>query len=402
VTVLEALAPAIQYQPAWQEDRMLDYKLFSGDSHVSEPPDLWTKRIDGQFLFRAPYVETRERDGKRQDYMIYEGFPPHPVSIGLAAAAADKDGDKSRFHVRASRYADALPGGWDPAARLKDQDLDGVDGEVLHPTLGFRLFWLKDGNLQRAVFRSYNDWLGEYISHDRRRLVGLALISIHDIGAAIGEIERAAKLGHKGIMIALSPPARRPYSLPEYDPVWATAQGLGLPIVLHAITGAEESRLGLAYWNPEMVLYPILRHHEMNRTLAHLILSGVLERFPRLVFVSAENEIGWIPQALARMDHAMSFATRALEINVWPTRLSMKPSEYFRRQVCVGFIDEPEAIPMRHEIGVDNLMWASDYPHFASTWPKSREFVARTTAGVDSAERRKLVRDNALRTFNLA
>ncbi len=102
---------------------MSDYKLFSGDSHVSEPPDLWVKRIDRKFSYRAPYVETREKDGQRHDYMIYEGFPPHPVSIGLASAAASGTGaDKSQFQVRASRYEDALPGGWDPAARLKDQD----------------------------------------------------------------------------------------------------------------------------------------------------------------------------------------------------------------------------------------------------------------------------------------
>ena len=380
---------------------MADYKLFSGDSHVSEPPDLWTKRIDRKFLYRAPFVETRERDGKRQDYMIYEGFAPHPVSIGLAAAAAGTDGDKGQFQVRANKYEDALPGGWDPAARLKDQDIDGVDGEVLHPTLGFRMFWLKDPDLQRAVFRAYNDWLGDYISHDRKRLVGLALISICDIAAAVQEIERAAKLGHKGIMIALSPPAGRPYSSPEYDPIWAKAQELGLPIVLHAITGADESRLSIAYWNPEMTIYPVIRHHEMERTLAHVLCSGVLERFPRLKLISAENGIDWLPPSLARMDRAMTFGTRALQVNVWPTQLSLKPSEYFRRQVYIGFIDEPEAVPMRHQIGVDNLLWASDYPHFASTWPKSQAFVAKATAGVDPAEKRKLVRDNSLRVFNL-
>jgi len=377
---------------------MADYKLFSGDSHVSEPPDLWLKRIHRKFSYRAPYVETREKDGRRTDYMIYEGFPPHPVSIGLASAASN---DKSQFQVRASKYADALPGGWDPVARLKDQDIDGVDGEVLHPTLGFRMFWLKDPELQRAVFRAYNDWLGDYISHDRRRLVGLALISIEDPAEAVKEIERAAKLGHKGLMIALSPPADRPYSLPLYDPIWAAAEALGLPIVLHAITGSGESRLAIAYWDPAMALFSVLRQHEAERTLAHLICSGVLERFPKLKLVSAENGIEFIPSFLARLDKAMGASLRSLQVNAWP-KLELKPSDYFRRQVFVGFIDEPEAVPMRHEIGVGNLMWASDYPHFASTWPKSQDFVAKATAGVDAAEKKKLVRDNSLRVFNLA
>jgi len=386
---------------AQAEVTMSDYKLFSGDSHVSEPPDLWTQRIDRKYAYRAPYVETREKDGKRQDFMIYEGFPPHPVSIGLAAAAAGTDGDKGQFQVRANKYADALPGGWDPVARLRDQDIDGVDGEVLHPTLGFRMFWLRDPNLQHAVFRAYNDWLADYISHDRRRLVGLALITIEDIGAAVAEIRRAAKAGHKGIMIALAPPAERPYSHPMYDPVWAEAQEHGLPVVLHAITGAQESRLSIAYWNPDMTIYPVVRHQEAERSFAHILCSGVLERFPKLRVISAENGIDWIPASLARMDRAMTFGTRALQVEVWPTKLSLKPSEYFRRQCYVGFIDEPEAVPMRHSIGLDNLMWASDYPHFASTWPKSQDFVAKATADVTPAEKRKLVRDNALAVFNV-
>jgi predicted TIM-barrel fold metal-dependent hydrolase len=382
---------------------MTPYKLFSGDSHVSEPPDLWVTRLDKKFSYRAPHVATLEKDGRRQDFMVYEGFAPHPVSVGLASAAAagGKD-EKKDFAVRASRYEDALPGGWDPVARLKDQDADGVDGEVLHPTLGFRMFWLRDPELQRAVFRAYNDWLGDYVSHDRKRLVGLALISIHDVAEAVKEIERAHKLGHKGIMVALSPPAERPYSLALYDPIWAAAEAQGMPVVLHAITGSDESRLSIAYWDPAMPLFTVLRQHEAERTLAHMICSGVLERFPRLKLVSAENGIEWFPSLLRRMDRAMTGPTRGLQVAQWPTKLALKPSEYFRRQVFVGFIDEPEAVPMRHEIGVENLMWASDYPHFASTWPKSRDFVAQATAGVDAAETRKLVRDNSLGVFNMA
>jgi uncharacterized protein len=381
---------------------MTPYKLFSGDSHVSEPPDLWTKRIDRKYSYRAPYVESREKDGRRQDWLIYEGFPPHPVSIGLASAAGGKHGDNAAAQIRAARYEDALPGGWDPAARLKDQEIDGVDGEVLHPTLGFRLFWLRDPALQRAVFRAYNDWLGDYISHDRKRLFGLALISIRDTPEAVKEIERAAKLGHSGIMIALSPPGGQPYSAPQYDPIWAAAEAHGLPIVFHAITGSEESRLSIAYWDPAMPLFAVLRQHEAERTLAHMICSGVLERFPHLKLVSAENGVDWIPSLLARMDRAMTGPTRGLQVEQWPIKLALKPSEYFRRQVFVGFIDEPEAVPMRHEIGVGNLLWASDYPHFASTWPKSQDFVAMACAGVDAAETRKLVRENSRSVFGIA
>ncbi len=375
------------------------FKLFSGDSHVSEPPDLWTSRIDRKYRYRAPYVEMRERDGQTQDYLIYEGFPPHPVSIGLASAAAPS-GSKEQF--RANKYSDALPGGWDPVARLKDQDLDGVDGEVLHPTLGFRMFWLVDHDLQRAVFRAYNDWLGEFVSHDPKRLAGLALISVTDIPEAVNEIRRAARLGHNGIMVALSPQSGVPYSHAMYDPIWAEAQALDLPVVFHAITGAAESRLSIAYWNPEMTLFPALRHQEAERTLAHLICSGVLERFPKLKVVTAENGIDWIPSSVKRMDRAVNLGTRALQVNVWPTRLSLRPSEYFRRQVYVGFIDEPEAVPMREEIGVANLVWASDYPHFASTWPKSVEFVEKVTAGVAANDKQSMVRDNGRRLFNMA
>jgi predicted TIM-barrel fold metal-dependent hydrolase len=115
--------------------------------------------------------------------------------------------------------------------------------------------------------------------------------------------------------------------------------------------------------------------------------------------VTAENGIDWIPSFIARMDRAVTSGVRSLQVETWPTRLELKPSEYFRRQVHVGFIDEPEAVPLRHEIGVDNLMWASDYPHFASTWPKSQDFVAKATAGVDAAEKRKILRDNARKVF---
>src|SRR5204863_6526742 len=196
---------------------MADYKIFSADSHVSEPGDLWVERIDAEYRFRAPRLEARERNGKVEDLWIYEGWPPHPVGVGLGAADRNGPG-ASTFRAEGKGYGNALSGGWDPAERLNDQDVDGVEGEVLYTTLGFRLFWMADEGLQRACFRVYNDWLAEYCAYAPNRLVGLALISLYDVDEAIQELRRAARLGHRGAMIFLSPPSGYPsYTSNAFD-----------------------------------------------------------------------------------------------------------------------------------------------------------------------------------------
>jgi len=374
-----------------------DYKIFSADSHVSEPGDLWVQRIDKEFQFRAPRLESRERNGKMEDFWLYEGFPPHPVGIGLGAAGRDGPGAAS-FRDAGKGYADALPGGWDPAERLKDQDIDGVAGEVLHTTLCFRLFWLEDPRLQRACFRVYNDWLSEYCSYSPRRLIGVALISLFDIQEAVAELRRAAEMGLRGAMIWLSPPASMPpYSSPFYDEFWAEAQALDIPIVLHEITGgAWESRLSAAaYWREDHSLSGLVRPHEVQRTLATLILSGVLERFPMLRINSAENGTDWLPYYVGRLSRLRSGATS------YPTLLSLRPIEYFRRQVYFTYIDEPHAVQNRDLVGVDNLMFATDYPHTASTWPKSQQIVQRDMTSIPDEDKRKLIHDNVLKFFKI-
>jgi predicted TIM-barrel fold metal-dependent hydrolase len=367
---------------------MNDYRAFSADSHVSEPPDLWTARLDRRFRERAPRVETREHDGRLQDMFVYEGFPPHRVAVGLAAAALDSS--RQEFQRTRGNYRDARPGGWDPVERLKDQDLDGVEGEVLHTTLGFRLFWLEDPELQRACFGVYNDWLAEFCRSAPQRLLGLGLISLHDVGLAVQELERCARLGLRGAMIWCSPPEARPYSGEEYDPFWAAAQALGMPVSLHSLTGHAESRTPLNWF-----LHLVVMHHEVERSIATLILSGVLERFPRLRVVSVENGAGWVPFFLERID----LAARVAAVS-FPTRLSIEPSAYFRRQVYVAYVDDPVAVENRQRIGVENLMWSSDYPHSASTWPHSQTIIARDFQGVAPDERRRIVRDNVVALYS--
>ncbi len=325
---------------------------------------------------------------------MLEGIPPIHVAQGMGAGKKPEELPK---FFQSSTYKDGRPGGWDPAERLKDMDLDGVQADVIYTTLGFRQFWFTDAALQRACFRVYNDWLADYCAHAPQRLVGLALISLHDIDEAIKELRRCADRGLKGALIWASPPEDRPYSAPLYDPFWAAAQDLGMPISLHSITGAgAESRLAIKQPLDRYVRSTVLSH-EVQRTLVVLICSGVLERFPDLKLVSAENEVGWLPFFLQKLDQA-----REEYQYLYPVPLKLKPSEYFRRQIFATFIDDPVGVASREFVGVENIMWSSDYPHTVSTWPHSREVVERDFKGVPDDEKRLIVRENVARLYGLA
>ena len=370
---------------------MAEVKLISADSHVTEPGDLWQERLEKKFLDRAPYMVDNPEGMRPGSYLIVEGVPPIHMAQGIGAGK--KPEELPKFYQE-STYKDARPGGWDPAERIKDMDIDGVEAEVIYTTLGFRLFWLTDGEFQRACFKAYNNWLSDYCSYDPNRLVGLAMITLVDIDEAIKGLQRCAKIGLKGAMIWASPPDDMPYSDSRYDPFWAAAQELGMPLSLHSITGfGPESRL--------IVKRPMDRYvrstalcHEVQRSLTTLIFGGVLERFPDLKFVSAENEVGWLTYFLQRLDQAQDEYKY-----LYPTALTMKPSEYFRRQVYATFIDDPVGVATRDYIGVDNIMWSSDYPHTVSSWPKSQEVVERDLEGVPEDEKTKIIWGNAAKLY---
>src|SRR6202035_2672963 len=199
---------------------------------------------------------------------------------------AGRSGEELKAHLENAGYESARPSGWDPEERLKDQDIDGVSAEVLYGTLGMRLFRMTDGELQRAFFHVYNNWLAEFCRYSPNRLHGLGLISLWDVDAGVAELERCAGLGLKGAMIWGYPPDDRPYYSPAYDRLWAAAQDLGLPLSLHIVTGmGAESRVD---FTAAAVRYMHLVH-EIQRSISQLVLGGVLERFPQLRVVGAES-----------------------------------------------------------------------------------------------------------------
>ncbi len=361
--------------------------IISADSHMLEPPDLWAERLDARFRDRAPKVYWDET--KQSWYFGSESVAPRQAS-GLFAAG--KTAEELVEHQKAGFDA-ARAGGWDPAERLKDMQLDGVSAEVLYTSLGFNLFWIEDAAFQEACFRVYNDWLAEFVNYDPTHFAGLGLISLWNVDNAIEELQRCRKLGLKGAMIWASPPDEMSFAGDYHDPFWAAAQDLDMPISLHILTGNKESRTA-TNGNVEVYLRRMSLPSEIQRSLSAILFSGVLERFPRLKIVSAENDIGWIPYFLQRADKSFH---RLRYVN--PTGLTMPPSEYFRRQISATFMDDTAGARSVPYVGADNFMWSSDYPHQASTWPHSMDVIARDFKDLSEADRWKIVHDNCAQLY---
>lgn len=365
---------------------MANAPIFSADSHMMEPSTLWVQRLAQGLRDRAPRVVNNYQE-KKGSFFIAEGLTPFPVGGGFAAG---KD-PKELAANQSVGYEQARPSGWDPVERLKDQDIDGVEGEVLYTTLGMFLFHLQDLDLQWACFRAYNDWVAEFASHNPKRLIGLGLVAMQDVGEAVKELQRIAKKGLRGAMVNAAPPGDVPFSDSHFDPVWAAAQDLNLPISLHILTGKKSVQMGKGRVASTMSII-----HEIQYSLTDLIYNGVLHRFPKLTLVSAENDIGWIAHYLYRLD--ICYETLRY---VDPTPITMKPSDYFKRQVYATFQDDRPGVMTYELSGENNLMWASDFPHRASTWPRSREVVEQNFTGISAEARRKITYDNVHRLYSI-
>jgi len=362
--------------------------IISADSHVMEPADLWTSRLPTSLRDQAPEVR---KNLDRPGYSFHApGLPPSTVS---GSWGAGKSGAELKAHLETAGYESARPSGWDPAERLKDQDIDGVHAEVLYGTLGMRLFRMTDGALQRAIFGVYNGWLAEFCRHAPDRLHGLGLISLWDVDEGVRELERCAGLGFKGAMIWGGPPAEQPYQDPVYDRLWAAAQDLELPLSLHIVSGmGEESRVDFRH----AAIRYMHMIHEVQRSISAIVLGGVLEKFPRLQIVAAECDVAWLPHWMQRMDHAQQKFGAMMDVP-----LSLSPSEYVRRQVWLSFLDDPMGAESSEWIGQDTFMWGSDFPHGDSTWPNSLKVIDKNFGALPEDVSRKILHDNAARLYHI-
>jgi predicted TIM-barrel fold metal-dependent hydrolase len=290
----------------------------------------------------------------------------------------------------------ADPGYFDPVARLAAMDRDGVQAEVLYSEVSaFRSFGLVKGDW-RPISRAFTDHLSDFAGHDPDRLAVSYQVPIIDIAFAVEEVKRLASLGARSVHLPNFPSE---FDLPDYhdtcyDPLWGVLQDTGISISHH---------LGNRYWlydvfrrdpTPQRGIFTSMPHLALSEVIAWWILTGTLERFPGLRIVFVEPQLYWIPGFLASLDRK---AAGAYEF----PGLRMKPSEYFHRNMACTFMDDAVGLGLRHMVGLENILWSTDFPHPATTWPNSQKVVERQFADIPTEERDLICSGNAARIYNL-
>jgi len=379
--------------------------MISADSHIIEPPDLWTRWLTPEFVPRAPKLVKDEEGG---DAWLYnDGGAPAP--LGLVTVTRGRPREELRWS--GARYQTINQGNFDGSARVKEMLEDGVVAEVIYsPQRTMRHFMLgTEGDFQLAGIRAYNDWLAkDFCAKAPDRLVGIAQMPSVGVDAAITEMKRAKGMGLRGVLLSAWPSGN--LNLTEADdPFFAEAERLGIPISIHCGLAArakvapkpktpmeEKAARGEGTGGRQVSALSGAGLETMPLIMGEIILTGVHDRFPKLKFVSVESGIGWVPYYAEQMDDRYDRNKYWAKI-----KLQHQPSEYVRSNWMFTFIIDKYGVKNRHAVGLETLMWSTDYPHHGCDWPHSQRVVAEMFEGVPAPERRAITYGNAARLYGI-
>ena len=387
----------------------MKYSFISADGHIDlnwMPFDLFVSNASQAMKDRMPYV-IEGPDGPQWVTKSGQilGGANGKGSKGIAGASGRKIVQKGKAHridrmASTGLYTDGSKGlcrPTTPELRIQDQDLDGIQAEVMYGLLGLSSR-LKDREALSELFRIYNDWLHNFCAYDRKRLVGLASIPNHNINEAVAEIYRVAKLGLGGLDVTYSWDMI-PMWNSHWDPLWKAAADVNLAVHFHEIGAKPEGPIAENLPEAEKAAAEATvlaqGHMSMSSVLSAIIHGGALERYPTLRVVFAEADIGWIPYVLERMDYEYEdrFKDRLA--------LKMKPSDYFHRQCRATFQNDRIGAKLLDEIGVENAMWGSDYPHPDGVFPDSQEHIKRQFGHLPIETQRKITCENVGKFYGL-
>ena len=312
---------------------MGSYRIISSDSHIFEPKDLWTSGVAPKFRGRAPHV-VRLPDGS--DWWFTDGVKGQGHFSGSQAGTRFEEAETLTTHAT---FEDVRPGGYIPEEHVKDMDIDGVDVGILYPTVGLQLYCtVRDSELLSALFCTYNDWLAEFCGPFPDRLKGVAMLNVDDVWDGVRELERCANKGLASAMITIYPPDEKSYDSPEYEPLWAAAQDLEMPFSLHITTNRPGPGQQFSDLDTLKPAFMINADHWARVSIAHIIFSGVFERYPKLHVGSIEHEVSWVLHFLDRLDY--NYTQRAVGGAAYRFKEDMLPSDYFHRNVFLGFQED--------------------------------------------------------------
>jgi predicted TIM-barrel fold metal-dependent hydrolase len=380
-----------------------NYQVISADGHLETPPAPWLKHVPDRYKDRAPRLVELEDGG--QGWLV-EG-------MGVVANGVNLTGDRPMQFSNVSYWnADgtSIPGTGGPEQRLAEQDRDGTDAEVLYPPVfSFKFFEnIKDRRVYIAMIRAYNDFLAEFCSVAPDRLLGTGMIPSTGIDDAIAELEYCSRLGLRAVCPSRFPNGRGTCLSAEDDRFWGRALELGMALAPHGGIGDRLAGIGVS---SEVVASVMVGAPPRANAIAHsvqygplwgiiqLISAGTFDRFPDMRIYFAETEAGWLPFQLFAMDEAWRRRKHLYESH--PNPLQMKPSEYVRRHVLFGMVTDVVAMTVRDYLPVDNLMWGTDFPHSAGTFPDSRGWLDRIFRDAPAEVRRKITLETPAKFFGL-
>ena len=367
--------------------------IVDADSHFFEPLDLWEQYVEHKYKERALRVLRDEATGL--ETVVIDGKPSAlpPGTFRLIVGFGQPADLPASFTFR-----EGPVGAYDMAQRIQWLDAEGIDKQLIYPSMA--VIWeaeVDDPEIAAVYCRAYNNWAWEVCGPYADRLLPGAHISLRDVDEAVRELRRVARMGFRGVFISSRPLRDHSFGSPACDPFWAEAQELGIPVGIHPTGNLQYT--GSA-WRADLPLeFPHLAlgtPQDVRMVLTTLIYDGVLERFPRLKVVAVEAKSGWIGELLERMDHFLDrFAS------LMPRRLRLKPSEYFARQCWISADPEETTLPaMIDLVGADKFFWGSDFPHMEG-FPHPVHGARERLRTFPESTQRKILGENAAAVYNL-
>jgi predicted TIM-barrel fold metal-dependent hydrolase len=382
-------------------------RIVDADCHILEPPDIWDNWLPEKYADKAPKLVKDAQGGDA--WLTAVGGDPDPIGLVSTPGMAF-----DQFRWFGVTYEDARKGCYNGAARLEDMDIDGVYAEVLYPPQRTMSHFLgdDDDDFVLAGVEAYNNFLfEEFCAPDPKRLVGLAQIPSLGIDTSIDALRKAKARGAKGVLISNWPSGGESISADD-DPFWAAAVDEGLPVAIHIniISRRQRSAGRKAAAKQGNHLYDMSTEAARAKAIGGMshvfsmaagnitamLFTGVFDRFPQLQVAWIEIGVGWLPHFIECLDD------RYWRNRAWgQLPIEQPPSFYWYRNNAASFITDRSGIALRHQAGIDNIMWSSDYPHHGNDWPYSRKVIEETMNSIPAEEKAKIVGGNASRIWSI-